>query len=289
MRNDQEKQGNPNAELRRRAEEQLGWVALPLTSKGSQTVDQARLLHELQVHQVELELQNSELREARDELEAANIELEAFNYSISHDLRRPLTLINCYCQQIEGLSGDQLNESRELVREIYESTVRMNELIDALLKYSKITRAHVFRKAVDLSSMAQGIVTALSHTATNCPEFKTSPGIIADGDPVLLRSVLENLIGNAWKYAGHLKGAIIEFGVDKADDKTVFFVRDNGPGFDMAYADVLFLPFQRLNKTDSGGYGIGLATVAKIVRRHGGRIWVESAPNQGAAFFFTLH
>ncbi len=289
MENDQEKNVNPDTELRRRAEKQLGWTALPLSSKSLKEEDQARLLHELQVHQVELELQNAELREARDELEAANVELEAFNFSVSHELRCPLTIINCYCQQIEGLDGDQLNEqSLELVREIYESTVRMSQLIDALLKYSKITKAHVFRQPVDLSNMAQGIAAALVHTAAGRPDFKTFPGVVADGDPVLLRSLLENLIGNAWKYAGHLKGATIEFGVDKADGSTVYFVRDNGPGFDMVYADRLFIPFLRLNKSDSGGFGIGLATAAKIVKLHGGRIWVKSAPDQGATFFFTL-
>lgn len=279
MKNDQEKHVDISAGLRRRAEEQMGWVA-----------EQARLLHELQVHQVELELQNAELRAARDELEAANIELEAFNYSVSHDLRLPLTIINCYCQQIEKLSDDQFDkQGRKLVREIYESTEHMNRLIEALLKFSKITRTAVIKKAVDLSNMAQGIASALQRTAPdNHPEFITSPGIVANGDPVLLRSALENIIGNAWKYAGHLEGATIQFGVDAADDKTVFFVRDNGPGFDMAFADRLFRPFMRLDNFDSDGHGIGLATAAKIIRLHGGQIWGESTPNKGATFFFTL-
>ncbi len=292
MNDDQKKPVASDLELRRLAEKQLGWVALPSSSKSSPSkfMDQARLLHELQVHQVELELQNEELREARDQLEAANIELEAFNYSISHDLRRPLTIINCYCQQMERMGGDQLNDQcREFVREIYESSEHMSHLIDALLKFSKITQVRLNRKNVDLSSMAQGIATSLNRTATgNHPDFKTSPGIVANGDPVLMQSVLENIIGNAWKYAGHLKDAMIEFGADTINGKTVFFVRDNGPGFDMAFAERLFHPFLRLDKTDSDGHGIGLATAAKIIRLHGGRIWVESAPNEGATFFFTL-
>jgi signal transduction histidine kinase len=289
MRNDQKKHSDANDELRGRAEERLAWTALSLSSKPSKAENQARLLHELQVHQVELELQNDALREARDKLEAANVELEAFNYSVSHDLRQPLTIINSYCQQIEILSGNQLNdESRAFVREIYESTQRMHCLIDAMLRFSKITHTQVFRKTVDLSNMAQEIAAGLALSTAGNPEFKTSPGIVADGDPVLLRSVLENLIGNAYKYAGHLPGAIIELGVDSADGTTTFFVRDNGPGFDLAFADKLFLPFMRLGKSATESYGIGLATAAKIVRLHGGQIWAESAPDQGATFFFTL-
>jgi signal transduction histidine kinase len=137
--------------------------------------------------------------------------------------------------------------------------------------------------------MANAVATDLKLAA---PEhrvtFQIATGIVAEGDPDLLQVVLDNLIGNAWKFAGSREGAVIEFGVTEVDGKPACFVRDNGPGFDMALADKLFLPFQRLSGTDIEGHGIGLATVEKIVRRHGGRVWAESKPGEGASFFFTF-
>lgn len=238
----------------------------------------------------ELEVLHAELEVRAAQLEAANIELEAFNYSISHDLRIPLTVINGYCQMVKELCGDKIDaQSRGCLQEIYEGTLRMKRLIDTLLDFSRLTHVEIRREKVDLSKVAQEVAMGLQATQ---PErqvtFRIAAGIVADGDPDLLPVVLDNLIGNAWKYAGSREGAVIEFGVTEVGGKPAFFVRDNGPGFDMALADKLFLPFQRLPGTNVEGHGIGLATVDRIVRRHGGRVWAESAPGQGATFFFTL-
>jgi signal transduction histidine kinase len=172
---------------------------------------------------------------------------------------------------------------------MYEGTLRMNRLIDTLLDFSRVTRVEMHRKSVDLSAIAEDVTAELQLAAPECRVmFRIAAGIVVNGDPALLRVVLDNLIGNAWKYAGSREGAVIEFGVTEVDGKRACFVRDNGPGFDMALADKLFLPFQRLAGTDVEGHGIGLATVERVVRRHGGRIWAESKPGEGASFFFTF-
>jgi signal transduction histidine kinase len=238
----------------------------------------------------ELEILHIDLAARATELEAANIELEAFNYSVSHDLRIPLTAIHGYCQVFQERCGNRLDEQcKGYIREMYEGTLRMNRLIDTLLDFSRVTRVEIRHEKVDLSKMAEEVALGLKVTE---PErqvmFRIAAGIAVDGDPDLLRVVLDNLVGNAWKYAGSREGAAIEFGVTEVDGKPAFFVRDNGPGFDMALADKLFLPFQRLAGTDVEGHGIGLATVERIVRRHGGRIWAESKPGEGASFFFTF-
>jgi light-regulated signal transduction histidine kinase (bacteriophytochrome) len=238
-----------------------------------------------------VEILNSELAKHVAELEAANIELEAFNYSVSHDLRNPLTAINSYCQVVEELCGNKLDDRcREYIREMYEGTLRMNRLIDTLLDFSRITRVEIRHDKVDLSKMAEDVVTGLKVTE---PErrvtFRIAEGIVADGDAGLLRVVLDNLIGNAWKYSGSQEEAVIEFGVADIDGRPACFVRDNGPGIDMAYAEKLFLPFQRLPGTNEfRGHGIGLATVERIIKRHGGKVWAEGEPGRGACFYFAL-
>jgi len=233
---------------------------------------------------------NEELQNAHDKLEAANIELEAFNYSVSHDLRRPLTAINCTCQVVKQLCGEKLDEQcKGYIQEIYEGTLRMSRLIDTLLDFSRVSRGAIRRETIDLSAMAQAVTEELEQSE---PErrviFRIAQGITNDGDAGLWRIVLDNLIGNAWKYTGKQEEAVIEFGVTEVDGKPACFVRDNGPGFDMAFADKLFLPFQQLPGTNVEGQGIGLATVDRIVRRHGGRVWAESEPGKGATFLFTL-
>ena len=230
------------------------------------------------------------LRQAHNELAAANVELEAFNYSVSHDLRRPLSVINSYCQVVLELCSDQLDEqSKGYIREMYEGTLRMNRLIDTLLKFSLVTRAEMRRETVDLSNMAMEIAVGLKVTE---PErrvtFRIAEGVTVDGDAGLLQLALGNLIDNAWKYTGNQEETVIEFGVTKVAGKAACFVRDNGPGFDKVHADKLFVPFQRLPGTVVEGHGIGLATVERIVRRHGGRVWAECEPGQGATFLFTL-
>ncbi|MHB1399588.1 MAG: sensor histidine kinase [Trichloromonadaceae bacterium] len=237
-----------------------------------------------------LEILHADLAAHAAELESANIELEAFNYSVSHDLRRPLTVINGYCQVVQELFGNKLDaQCKGYIEEIYEGTLSMKRLIDSLLEFSCAARVEMSREAVDLSAMAKAVAEELKMEEPQWRViFRIGAGIMADGDADLLRVVLDNLIGNAWKYAGSREGAVIDIDVTEVDGKAVFFVRDNGPGFDMALADKLFLPFQRLPGTDVEGHGVGLATVERIVRRHGGRVWAESTPGQGATFFFTF-
>lgn len=275
-------------ELRRQAEEKLplseGRLQKPPTDE-----DARRLVHELQVHQIELQMQNAELRQARDELEAANIELDAFNYTLAHDLRQHLMTISGYCQIIRDLSGtERAVKTLEYLEEVYQGTLSMSRLVDTLLEFSSVANSEVRRQSVDLSAIAKSLVAELILSASECHcTFHITPGILVDADPDLLQVVLNNLIGNAYKYAGNRDGVVIEFGVTSVDGKQGCFIRDNGPGFDMAYADRLFLPFQRLPGTAVDGHGIGLATVERIVRRHGGRVWAESEKGKGATFFFT--
>jgi PAS domain S-box-containing protein len=230
------------------------------------------------------------LQKAHGKLEAANIELEAFNYSVTHDLRRPLANINGYCQVVKQLCGDKLDEqSKEYIQKIYEGTLRMDRLIDTLLRFSRVTRVEIRRETTDLSAMAKAVAAELELAE---PErrvtFRIDEGIKGNGDAGLWRIVLDNLIGNAWKYTGNREEAVIEFGMTAVDGRLACFVRDNGPGFDMVFADKLFMPFQRISGTAVEGHGIGLATVERIVRRHGGKVWAESEPGKGATFFFTL-
>lgn len=237
-----------------------------------------------------LEGLHADLAARAAELESANIELEAFNYSVSHDLRSPLSVINGYCQVIQELFGNRLDaQCRGYIQEMYEGTLRMNLLIDSLLKFSSAKSGPIKYEQVDISQMVEQVALGLrAEEPARLVRFRIAQGIVNNGDGSLLRVVLDNLIGNAWKYSGSREGALIEFGVTVVAGISAYFIRDNGPGFDMALADKLFLPFQRLPGTDVEGHGIGLATVERIVRRHGGRVWAESTPGEGATFFFTL-
>lgn len=238
-----------------------------------------------------IELLNSELATRAAELVAANEELEAFNYTVSHDLRQPLNIISSYCQVVKELCGAKLDEQcRDYLRETYRGTLRMNQLINTLLNFSHMAHVELHRETVDLSTMATEVSIELKRAD---PErratFKITDGIHAAGDPNLLRVVLENLLGNAWKYTGSREETIIEFSAMEIDGNQACFVRDNGTGFDMVEAENLFAPFKRLpGAKEYRGLGIGLATVERVIRRHGGRVWAEGEPGQGAAFFFTL-
>jgi PAS domain S-box-containing protein len=239
----------------------------------------------------EIEIVYNNLLVRAFDLEAANKELEAFNYTVSHDLRKPLTIINAYCQAILELFVDNLNpQCKEYLQEIYDCTLRMNGLIDALLKFSRLSHSELHRETVDLSVIARSVAEELQLAEpARRVKFLIDEGKPVKGDPNLLRVVLENLFSNAWKYTGKKEGAIIEFGRVDIDSRPVWFVRDNGQGFDMAFADKLFIPFQRLPGADEfNGHGIGLATVERIIRRHGGQVWAEGEPGKGATFYFTL-
>ncbi len=226
------------------------------------------------------------------ELTATNEELAAFSYSVSHDLRAPLRAIDGFSQAVledYGLSLDAAGAG--YLRRIRAEAQRMGELIDSLLDLSRITRAELIRQNVNLSEMVQQVCQRLQQNDPHRPaEFQIAEGVWARGDERLLRIALENLLENAWKFTCLECVAKIEFGVQKReDDQEVWYIKDNGVGFDMAYARDLFGAFQRLHsEADFPGTGIGLATVQRITQRHGGRTWAEAAPNQGATFFFSL-
>jgi signal transduction histidine kinase/DNA-binding NarL/FixJ family response regulator len=226
------------------------------------------------------------------ELQAANSELEAFTYSVSHDLRAPLRAVQGYGDMLladvqPALQGQALL----FAQNIRVAALRMNTVIDDMLSLSKVTRSEVRMQPVHIGAMARDILNTLQATA---PHRKVQPvidqALMAVGDVGLLRLALENLLSNAWKFTGRRDDAKIEFGVEPEEDgRTVFFVRDNGAGFDMAYVQQLFEPFRRLHReSDFPGTGVGLAIVRRVIQKHGGEIWVQAAKDQGATFFFTL-
>jgi len=225
------------------------------------------------------------------QLEVVNRELEAFSYSVSHDLRAPLRSIDGFSSALMEDYGDKLDEQSKshLVR-IRAATQRMAQLIDDLLKLAFVTRSEMHMWKVDLSQLANVILAEFERAEPNRKiECVVQEHVISQGDPLLLRSVLENLLGNAWKFTSKTPQAKIEFGTEDQGGETVYFVRDNGAGFDMTYAGKLFGPFQRLHiATDFPGTGVGLATVKRIIHRHGGRVAAEGAVGKGATFSFTL-
>ncbi len=231
------------------------------------------------------------VRERTAELEVANRELEAFSYSVSHDLRAPLRAIDGFAQAIVDDCGPQLDaKARGHLDRVSAAAGRMAELIDDLLNLARITRLPLERKPVDLSEIARDIVDKLSRTAPDRKvEFVIPDGLTAPADPVLVSMVLQNLLSNAWKFTSRHTSARIEFGVSSTAGEQVWFVRDDGAGFDMTYVEKLFQPFQRLHtERDFAGSGIGLAIVQRVVRRHGGRAWIEGEVEKGATCRFTL-
>jgi PAS domain S-box-containing protein len=243
---------------------------------------------ELQRHRGHLE----ELVEARTaQLEMANRELEAFSYSVSHDLRAPLRAIDGFSRILVEDYAAQLNaEARGYLERVCNAVQRMGRQIDELLELSRVGRAEMRQTDVDLGRLANEVVEQLrAGDPARTVHVTIAPALIGRGDDRLLRLVLENLLGNAWKYTRHTTDARIEFGAMQQNGETVYGVRDNGTGFDMAYVDKLFKPFQRLHRAeDFEGTGVGLAIVARIVTRHGGRVWAEGQAGKGASFFFTL-
>jgi two-component system sensor histidine kinase/response regulator len=243
--------------------------------------------------QVFLQLYTSR-RELRAEIDAHRrtlAESEAFSYSVSHDLRAPLRSIDGFSQALlEDHAANLDAKGQDYLRRVRGAAQRMGELIDDLLALSRVSRAAVRAQAVDLSVVARDIADELARRDPDrAVDVAVEAGLTTDADSRLVRVLLENLMGNAWKFTMKAPAARIEIGATRQTDEQVFFVRDNGAGFSMSYAHKLFRPFQRLHaETEFPGTGIGLATVHRIVDRHGGRVWAEGAVNAGATIYFTL-
>ena len=231
------------------------------------------------------------VRNRTAELEASNRELDAFAYTVSHDLRAPLRSLHGFSEALLDDYTDRLDETgREYLRRLQANVARMGHMIDDLLNLSRSTRVELVRGDVDLTAMAHEVAAEL--TAAE-PERQVSmvvqDGLHTHADPQLLRLLLQNLISNAWKFTGRSSRPVVEMARCERDGESMFVVRDNGAGFDMRYADKLFTAFQRLHPAaEFEGTGIGLAIVARIVHRHGGRVFAEAAPDQGASFYFSL-
>jgi light-regulated signal transduction histidine kinase (bacteriophytochrome) len=260
---------------------------------------QAEIIERQQAEQRAHEL-NQGLQQAIIELKAVNKELETFSYSVSHDLRAPLRSIDGFSQALLEDCRDQLDATgHDYLRRIRAATQRMGQLIDDLLTLSRVIRSEMRRESVDLSRLANHICTELqlAHPERQV-EFQIQPSLVAQGDARLLQVVLDNLLNNAWKFTVKKPQAKIEFGAilsetaateEEGNHVPTYFVRDNGVGFDMTYVNKLFSPFQRLHSvSEFPGNGIGLATVQRIIHRHGGRVWAEGCLEEGATFYFTL-
>ena len=234
---------------------------------------------------------NSQLVQRSAQLEASNKELEAFSYSVSHDLRAPLRGIDGFSQAILEDYDEKLDESgRSYLQRVRAASQRMSQLIDAMLNLARLTRAEIHTKTFDMSALVHGILEDLKKIEPEREvECVVANNLLATADPQLIRAVLENLLGNAWKFTRQQPNPRIEFGHGQYKGQAAFFVKDNGAGFDMTYAHKLFGTFQRLHAyTEFPGVGVGLATVHRIIQRHGGQIWAEGVVGEGAIFHFTL-
>jgi len=243
------------------------------------------------IRQLNAELEDRVCRRT-EELERANRNLGAFTYSVAHDLRSPLRAMSGFSRVLLEEYGERLDETgRGYAQRVYDATVRMARLIDDLLQLSRMSSAEVDRQRLDLSAIVRAIAADLqAQEPGRRAAFDVEDRIVAPVDGELFRTVLQNLLNNAWKFTAKREEARIQFGAIQAEaDKTAFFVRDNGVGFDDAYADKLFEPFQRLHSGDEyPGTGIGLASACQVVERHGGSIWAEGKVDQGATFYVTI-
>jgi signal transduction histidine kinase len=232
------------------------------------------------------------VRSRTRDLEKANREHKAFAYAISHDLRAPLRSLSGFSQALYEDYAHQLDgTAKDYLERIKGSAERMGELIEGLLKLSRINQAEINNESVNLSVLCHELVSELrDHEPQRNVTVDIQAAILAGGDRHLLRDALANLLGNAWKFTAQVPQARIRFGADMKNGVTVYYVQDNGAGFDQAYADRLFTPFQRLHhQSDFPGTGVGLSTVQRIVQRHGGALWAKGEPGRGATFYFTLH
>jgi light-regulated signal transduction histidine kinase (bacteriophytochrome) len=258
----------------------------------TKTQEIGRQAAHIQAMNQELEAQLREVRRLNHETEALNQELESFSYSVSHDLRSPLRSINSFSQALMQDYHESLDaQGQHYLQRIQAGCQRMSDFIEGLLQLSRLTRQKLQVSPVNLSTAAAEIVDELRQVDLNRQvTIAIEPNMIVNGDGRLLRILLHNLLGNAWKFTSHHPTAFIEFSRFYDDNSTmVYYVRDDGAGFDMEYADQLFMPFQRLHLDhEFDGTGIGLATVHRIVRRHRGTIWAEGKVEEGATFYFTL-
>jgi two-component system sensor histidine kinase/response regulator len=239
----------------------------------------------------EIKALNRHLERQLDELNQVNRELEAFSYSVSHDLRGPLSRIAGFSKALIDFHGSQLDaEGRLFLQRIDNSARRMCDLVEDLLNFSRLTRVEMDEQEIDLSALISSLALELtSRDPERVADFDVAPGIKAWCDPTLTRAAMMNLLENSWKFTRKHPTARIEFGELAGPEGPIYYLRDDGAGFDMADVSRLFSPFQRLHKaTEFEGTGIGLATVERIIRRHGGRIWAEGEVEHGATFFFTL-
>jgi light-regulated signal transduction histidine kinase (bacteriophytochrome) len=250
----------------------------------------ARVEAERAVRKLNDELEQR-VAERTTQLQLANKELEAFSYSVSHDLRAPLRGINGWSQALLEDYGDTLDpQAQQYLGRVRSEAQRMNALIDDMLQLARLTRAEMHREVVDLSALARSIAARLSEAEPERQvEVVVQDGLSAEGDRRLLEVALTNLLSNAFKFTGKVAAAQIEVGRAEPPGERPFFVRDNGAGFNMAYASKLFAPFQRMHSAaEFPGTGVGLAIVQRVIQRHGGRVWADSRSGEGATFLFTL-
>jgi signal transduction histidine kinase len=243
-----------------------------------------------EINRLNLDLEKR-VQERTAQLQEANRELEAFSFSVSHDLRAPLRAIDGFSEALLEDFGEKVDDDmRSFLARIRSATLRMSQLIEDLLNLARISRVDMQRQSVDMSAMARQTLAELQQREPEREvEVSVWDGVVVQGDGRLLRVVLENLLGNAWKFTSRSAKPLIEFGMMRESDRTVLFVRDNGAGFDMAHADKLFGAFQRLHgSTEFPGTGIGLATVQRVIHRHRGQIWCHAEPGRGAVFYFTV-
>ncbi len=263
-------------------------VFVELAKKTEMLRRQTLLLQESE--QAALQLAEAQAELVRD-LEHKNRELESFSYAVSHDLRAPLRRIDNFSKAILESQAERLDDAgRHYFERVREASRHMSQLIDEVLHLSKVTQAELRDQEVNLSSLVEIIAARLRENEPDrTVELKVRPGVVVAGDGQLLRIALTNLLENAWKFTARESAPRIEFGMTHASGEPAYFVRDNGAGFDMDYADRLFVPFQRLHRSSEfPGSGIGLATVQRIIHRHGGRVWAEGTVGQGATFHFTI-